>query len=369
MLAREANRLGFQVHLLDQDPQAPAFKLADSYVVGGWADPAALRELAARVDVLTVERDDVGAATLRELTDAGHRVSPDPDGLAAIQDKLVQRERLAAAGLPGPRFQGCGTGGDPAELAAAARRFGLPLVQKLRRGGYDGRGVALLEDEAALGRLLPGPSLFEEQVALRRELAVMVALGAGSQEAVYPVCELVVDPLTRQLDTLIAPAELAPEAAARAQSLALAAARAFGGQGMFGVELFEDTAGRLLVNEVSPRPHNTGHYTIEACVTCQFEQHLRAICGLPLGSPELLRPAATANLVGAGTRSGRPRVHGLADALAIPCAAVHLYGKAEVRPNRKMGHVTALGSTRAEALERAQRAQQRIRIVAAEEDG
>lgn len=367
MLAREASRLGFEVHLLDSDPKAPAFRLARSYVVGSWTDPQALRELASRVDVLTVERDDVGAETLHELTQAGLPVSPDPQGLLTIQDKLKQRERLDARGLPGPRWAGCGTDGSVEALQAAGRAFGFPLVQKLRKGGYDGRGVAVIADEAALDKLLPGPSLFEACVDIRRELAVMVALGADGQSAVYPVCELVVDPATNQLDALIAPAELSAVDTVRAKELALETARAFGGRGMFGVELFQATDGELYVNEVSPRPHNTGHYTIEACVTSQFEQHLRAICGLPLGSTELLRPASMANLVGAGERSGDPRITGLDAAMALPAVGVHLYGKAQVRPARKMGHVTALGATLDEALSRAREAQRRIRIEAAAE--
>jgi 5-(carboxyamino)imidazole ribonucleotide synthase len=368
MLAREAHRLGFEVHVLDADPHAPAFRVARSHVVGSWTDPAALRELAGRVDVLTVERDDVSAQVLGELQDEGRPVSPDPRGLALIQDKLRQRERMAERGLPGPRFAGCGTDGSRAALAEAARAFGFPLVQKLRSGGYDGRGVAVIEGEAELDKLLEGPSLFEAKVDLKRELAVMVSLGADEQVAVYPVCELVVDPATQQLDALIAPGRLGEPEAERAQELAVAAAQAFGGQGMFGVELFEDAQGELPVNEVSPRPHNTGHYTIEGCVTSQFEQHLRAICGLPLGSTELLRPAAMANLVGAGTKKGPPKVLGLADALAIPGVAVHLYGKAECRPNRKMGHLTALGATTEEALDRARLAQSKIRVVADTEE-
>lgn len=363
MLAREANRLGFEVHVLDADERAPAFRVAKSHVVGSWRDPAALRELASRVDVLTVEREDVDTQTLLELKAEGLPVYPDPSGLALIQDKFAQRERMAAHEIPAPRFAACGTSGGREELEAAARAFGFPLVQKLRSGGYDGRGVSVIESEEDLAQeLLLGPSLFEEKVDLSRELAVMVALGADDEHAEYSVCELLVDPLTNQLDTLIAPANLPWEVANHARELALEAARAFGARGIFGVELFQEASGRLLVNEVSPRPHNSGHYTIEGCITCQFEQHLRAICGLPLGSTELLRAVAMANVVGSGEVSGPPLIHGMADAMRIPGVAVHLYGKAEVRPKRKMGHVTALGTDRAQALARVREAQRVLRV-------
>jgi 5-(carboxyamino)imidazole ribonucleotide synthase len=251
-----------------------------------------------------------------------------------------------------------------APVAADLEAFGYPVVQKLRRGGYDGRAVALFRGPQDLGRLLPGPSMLETLVDLDRELAVMVARGLDGDVRAYPVVEMEAHPTANLLDLLVAPARIPPEVAEAARDLACRTVEALDGVGVFGVELFLAKDGALTVNEVAPRPHNSGHYTIEACLTSQFEQHLRAVTGLPLGSTDLVMPAAMINLLGEPGHSGPPLVEGLSETMAIPGVAVHIYGKAETRPFRKMGHVTVLDPDVNEARAKALRVRDLLRIKA-----
>lgn len=343
-----AARLGCEIHVLDPDPQCPANALAHRFSCGSLNDPTALRALVEANDITTYEIEAVDTTTLLTLEAEGHRILPSPRTVATIQDKLRQKEAFAEAGLATAPFVPCDEPSVDALLA-----FGAPLVQKARRGGYDGKGVAVFTDIIREDAILPVPSLLEAHVDFSHELAVMVARTPRGQTVCYPVVEMVFDPAANLLDTLLAPARIPAATAEAAQALALAAVEALGGVGLFGVELFLTREGTLLLNEVAPRSHNSGHWTAEACLTSQFEQHLRAILDLPLGSPEQLRPAAMLNLVAGADASGPATVTGLEEALAVPGCTVHLYGKAAARPFRKMGHATILGPTPAAALEAA----------------
>jgi 5-(carboxyamino)imidazole ribonucleotide synthase len=279
-----------------------------------------------------------------------------------VQDKLLQKRALAEAGLPVPGFL---PGPDKQAVLAAAKKFGWPLVLKKRRNGYDGKGNFTLRSAADIDPAwvqLNGDTnaLFvEEFCPFTTELAMMITRSQTGETAGYPVVE------TIQRDHIChlvkAPAPIAPEAAARAADIARRAVETVHATGTMGVEMFLTLDGTILINELAPRVHNSGHYTIEACVCSQFENHIRAVLGWPLGSPALLAPAAVmVNLLGAGKGSGAP--HGLGDALAVPGAHPHIYGKTISAPGRKMGHVTALGETLDEALATAQRAAGHIRF-------
>jgi 5-(carboxyamino)imidazole ribonucleotide synthase len=241
------------------------------------------------------------------------------------------------------------------------------VVQKARTGGYDGRGVVLLRSARDLAKALPGDparrkgSFFEAAVDFEKELGVMVARGLSGQVVVYPVTEMVFDPELNICTSVIAPARLDKAVELRVVTVAVAVVEALGGVGVFGVELFLTRGGEIVVNETAPRPHNSGHYTMEACRTCQFENHLRAVAGLPLGAPGFHSPAVMVNLLGQGA-SGRTRVEGLDEALAVPGFSLHLYGKADSRPGRKMGHFTVTAETLPLALERAQSVEQALRV-------
>ncbi len=363
MLALQAKAMGFHVSILDPSPHAPAALIADTHILGSYHDIRKLRELVDACDITTYDLEEINAEALAALEAEGHAIAPSPRTLQIIQDKFVQKQFLAAKGIPVPRF--CEVDVLDRETCEA---FGFPLVQKLRRGGYDGRGVMVIEDAEALPRALQGPSMLEEKVAIRKELAVMVARNTNGQIRCHPLVEMVFDPAANICDVVMAPALVEKELEARALTIAADAIQALEGVGIFGVEMFWAEDGRLLLNEIAPRTHNSGHYTIEACITDQFEQHLRAIAGLSLGETDLLIPAVMVNLLGAPDAYGPPLILGMREAMDLPGLSFHLYGKAETRPFRKMGHITIVDHDVHQAREKAQKARQIIKIVSTAQD-
>jgi 5-(carboxyamino)imidazole ribonucleotide synthase len=347
MTALAAWPLGIRVGVLGA-PGEPAGLVAAGVVEGDWHDAAAVAALGRVSRVVTLENEFVDARALAAVEAAGTPVRPRPAALATVQDKALQKERLRGAGLPVPRFV---VADGPGDLPAAGRDLGWPAVLKSRTLGYDGYGNATCSgpDEAAreFGRLDRGEGvLVEAWVPFTSELAAMVARSTTGEEAVYPVVETV--QRDHVCHEVIAPAPVEGAVRARAHEVARAAAAAADGLGVTGVEMFLLADGAVLVNELAPRPHNSGHYTIEACETSQFENHLRGVLGLPLGPVHLRAPAAAmVNLLGSAAGPSRPD---LPAALAVRGAHVHLYDKAEVRVRRKMGHVTALGDAPADAL-------------------
>ncbi|MBC7447530.1 MAG: 5-(carboxyamino)imidazole ribonucleotide synthase [Hymenobacteraceae bacterium] len=361
MLCQAALDLPVRIRVLDPDPNAPAARCCDEFVVGDFADEATVTAFGAGCDVLTIEIEHVSVAGLLALQVAGKAVYPDPAALAIIQDKGAQKEFYRRHALPTADFRLAETRAD-----LARHRDFLPAFQKLRRGGYDGNGVRALPDAAALAGGFDAPSVLEVRVECAKELAVVCARSVGGEVRAFPVVEMVFDPHTNLVTTLVAPADLSADIAARATALAVRTCEAFNTVGLLAVELFLTPAGELLVNEVAPRPHNSGHHTMEANHVSQFQQHLRAVLGLPLGEVAPRSAAAMVNLLGAPDGGDGPAiVHGLADALALPGVSVHLYGKARTRPHRKMGHLTAVADTPAGASALAAQAAGLIRIAAA----
>jgi 5-(carboxyamino)imidazole ribonucleotide synthase len=350
MTALAALPLGCEVSILEQNPLSPAAQLTPLTVTGDWTDAETLRRFAAEADVITLENEFVDAAVLRRLEEAGHKVFPTSASIALTQDKLLQKEALVRAGLPVPGFRSVDS---PEALAAAGETLGWPLVLKTRRNGYDGKGnftVRSPADIPAGWRALRGDInelLVEAFWRFTKELAVIVTRGRDGETVTYPVVETV--QRDHVCHVVQAPASVTPEIAARATEIALRAVTAVGAVGSFGVELFLAVTGEIAVNELAPRVHNSGHYTIEACECSQFENHVRAVLGWPLGNTRMIAPAAVMlNLLGTQRAPGRPL--GLERALAVPGAHVHLYGKAMCGAGRKMGHVTALGQTVDEAM-------------------
>jgi len=358
MLVKAAKRIGCTCVVLDPYPMSPAGQVAGHQIIGGYHDPAKLRELAESCDLVTCELEDIDTATLIQLEKEGHPIHPAPALVAILQDKLSQKRFLQEADIPTAEFEAM-----PEPDPEAFERFGYPLVQKACRGGYDGRGVCVMEDAGGFPDHLPVPSLVERFVVAKKELAVMVARSARGECRTYPAVEMCFRPGENVLDLLLCPAAVPAQIAAAAEALAKRAVEALEGVGMFGVELFLTGDDRLLVNEIAPRTHNSGHHTIEACITDQFEQHLRAILGLPLGATDLLTPAAMINLLGAPGSSGRPVINGMAAALEIEGVCLHIYGKAETRPFRKMGHITVLDGDVAAARRKAERVRELIEIT------
>ncbi len=365
MLAHAANQLGCVTTILDPDPLAPALGACARPVLGDWRDDSVLSRFAASVDVLTLENEFVAAASVQRLVDAGVTVRPGPATLESLQDKLTQRHVLAKAGLPVPAFSGVRT---LDEVRRLGEEWQWPIMLKLRCHGYDGKGNALIRSATDLPmawtRLGNGqkPVYAEAFCRFTRELAVIVVRAVNGTVVTYPVVETVQENHVCRL--VRAPASISPVTERAALEIARRAVEAVDGVGAFGVELFQQGDDQLIINEVAPRVHNSGHYTIEACVCSQFENHVRAVLDWPLGATAMRRPAATmVNLFGSDDGLGTPI--GLESALAVPGAHVHVYGKSRSAPGRKMGHVTALGDTLEHASTAAGSAAAAIRFGAA----
>ena len=349
--------LGIRVGVVGS-PNEPAGLVAAGVVPGEWKDPDAVRELGRVSKVVTLENEFVDAGVLAKVAASGTPVYPLPESLAVIQDKALQKALLVGYGLPVPPHV---VVEHPAELVAVGRDFGWPLVLKARKLGYDGYGNATCrtreEAEEAFGLLNAGEGvLVEAFVPFVCEIAAIVARSTRGEEAVYPVCETI--QREHVCHEVIVPARIDEALQHEAKRIARAAAAAAEGLGVTGVEMFLLEDGRVLVNELAPRPHNSGHYSIEACETSQFENHLRGILGLSLGPPLLRAPSAVmVNILGTVNGPSQP---GLAAALSVRGAHLHLYDKAEVRVRRKMGHVTALAGTPEEALAIARAAVKRV---------
>lgn len=362
MTAQAAMQLGCEVVVLERSTDFPAHALDTRWIHGDWDDPAKLLELAHEVDVVALENEFVSPVALRAVEDAGRALRPSSATMALVQDKLVQKRTFAEARLPLPRFEPVEA---PSDVARLADRYGWPLVLKRRTMGYDGKGnatVRAVADVDAAWRKLAGDAgriYAEEYCPFTLELAAIVVRGLDGSVAEYPVVE------TENRDHVCrvvrAPARVDERVAREAARIARAAVESIGGVGAFGVEMFLMPDGRVLVNEIAPRVHNTGHYTIEACATSQFENHVRAVLGLPLGATTMRSPAVVmVNLLGAGVGSGAPI--GIERALRVDGASVHVYGKSASQRGRKMGHVTALGATLADAEARAAAAADAIRF-------
>jgi 5-(carboxyamino)imidazole ribonucleotide synthase len=355
MLAEPAAAMGIPLRLLAEAPGVSAAQVIPDHTVGDYTDLETLQALVAGCRVVTFDHEHVPTDHLHALETAGTAVRPGPGALVHAQDKIVMREALVALGAPVPRFAVVADRDDVA-------RFAVPCVLKTSRGGYDGKGVWFVEspEESAAAFQAAAASgariLAEERVDFRRELCALVARSPSGQAAAYPVVESVQrDGICHEV---VAPAPgLSPDLASRAQELALRIARELDVTGILAVELFETEDGRILVNELAMRPHNTGHWTQDGAVTSQFENHLRAVLDLPLGSPVARAPwTVMVNILGGPAGQSRDLYDGYPHALARdPRLRVHLYGK-EPRPGRKVGHVNAYGDDLQECRERARHA-------------
>lgn len=364
MTAYAAFRLGLHVHIFDAHGESPAGEIAHREVVGDVADHEALLAFARNCDVVTLESEFVNERHLAALEEAGVRVYPGSRCLSLVQDKLVQKQTLAEQGIPVAPFRAVGS---VEEVVEAGGSLGWPLVLKSRRNGYDGYGNATLrspEDVAEGWSRITASAERQELyveafVPFERELATMVARSTTSEVKLYPIVDTV--QVGHICHRVTAPAEVPQSVAERAGELARAAVEAVGGVGVTGVEMFLLTSGEIVVNELAPRPHNSGHYTIEGCTVSQFENHVRGVMGWPLGSTGLRAPGvAMVNIL--GRESGAGWAENYPEVLADPDVHLHLYGKKQSRSGRKMGHVTALASTLSEAIERAERAEQKLRF-------
>lgn len=360
MLTLAAKPLGFHVIVIDPSPNSPAAQVGAEEITANLYDESALLQLADVADYITVEIEHLDADILKKLVKHGKHINPDPQTIRLIQDKYAQKEFLQKNGIPTTAFMPV-TNAQEAEEALV--RFGGRMLIKTRHGAYDGRGNMIVNNKAGIQRALTQFGDFklyaEAFVPFKKELAVMIARGLDGTVAAYPVVETKHE---RSICVEVqAPADVSKKSRDRAIKIAHQVAVHLRGAGVFGIEMFLTGDGEILINEVAPRVHNSGHYTIEACRTSQFEQHIRAITGLPLGDTDMVVPAAAmVNIL--GQRNGPIKPAGLAEALAVPQTSIHIYGKSPTKIDRKMGHITATANTIKQALNRARSARKKVSI-------
>jgi 5-(carboxyamino)imidazole ribonucleotide synthase len=359
MLLQAGIDLNLYTLILDPDPDAPCKSLCHEFYVGSFADYDTVYEFGKKCEVVTIEIEHVNTAALLQLQQEGVKIYPQPEVIKTIQDKGLQKEFYRQHQIPTADFRLLQ---NHAELADNLDF--LPAFQKLRTLGYDGRGVTRLTTAADFAKGFEAPSVLEKLVDYEKELAVIVARNGSGEISCFPTVELVFHPVHNLVDYLFSPAAISTEIEQRAQEVARQVISAFNMVGLLAVEMFLTKDGEILVNEVAPRPHNSGHHTFKANHTSQFEQHLRAILNLPLGNTALHSSAVMLNLLGEPDYSGEARYEGLAETLAIPGVTIHLYGKKYTRPARKMGHVTITAAHVDDATQKAAVIKELIKVKA-----
>lgn len=355
IISQKAKKMGLHVTILDPTPNSPAGQVSDVQIVGGFYDCDKITQLVTSCDITTFELEHIDAKCLKNLAAKGYNILPSPAVLESIQDKYLQKKLLFENNIPVPAFKEVNSLED---LSA----FGFPVIQKVKKGGYDGRGVLRLNSIKDTQNAIKAPSFIEELVEIDKELAVMVARNDDNQIATYPVVEMLFDERVNICDSVLAPARIDDALHVKAKELAVKSIETLNGVGLFGVEMFLTKDGQILVNEIAPRPHNSGHYTVESCVTSQFEQVVRAILNLPLGSTKLISPSVMVNLLGEEGFEGEPIIEGLKEALKIDGLSFYFYGKEKTSPFRKMGHITVVNEDINLALKNAMKAKDIIKI-------
>lgn len=358
MLIQQAINYNVNIKVLDPDREAPCRKLCDEFTVGSLGDYETVYKFGKTVDMLTIEIEKVNVDALDQLESEGVLVYPQSRIIRLIQDKGLQKQFFKENDIPTTPFQVISS---PEELRESHIPF--PYIQKLRRDGYDGKGVYKVIDESYLDNAFKEPSLIEEWVDFEKEIAVIVARNDDGDISTFPVVEMEFNPKANLVEFLISPSTLHFDIQVRAEAIAKKIAESLKIVGLLAVEMFLDKQGNILVNEVAPRPHNSGHQTIEGNTVSQFEQHLRAIFNQPLGDTKNLNHAIMVNLLGEDGYEGPAQYQGLEEVMKHAGVYVHLYGKLLTKPLRKMGHVTIVDADREKAIETAKFVQATLKVV------
>lgn len=361
MMAAEAKRMGYNVVVLDPKVNAPAGQVSDKQIQASFDDINGLRELAKLSDVLTYEFEHINVELLEVLEKEGHKIYPSAATLKIIQDKFVQKTMLKEIDIPVPDFYRVSS---YEELEEIFQRLGKRIIFKTCKGGYDGKGNIIIDDESKLKEAYEtfygSDVMVEEFIEFSKEVSVLIARNE-EKTVVYPVADN--HHKNSILIKSLIPAEIKVEVAKKTEEISEKVINAFKDYGLFCIEFFVDKNDRVLVNEIAPRPHNSGHYTIEACISSQYEQVIRILTGMPLGSTKLRHPCVMYNILGSQDISGKYNLTGIETLLNTSDAHLHLYGKPEGRPGQKLGHITALGESLAIADVKAKTALDKLKFV------
>jgi 5-(carboxyamino)imidazole ribonucleotide synthase len=359
MLLQAAANYPVKTFVLENDAECPAAHLCDHFTKGDIRNFEAVYAFGKGMDALTIEIENVNIEALEKLEAEGVKVYPKPSVLKIIKNKIFQKEYYKSNEIPSPEFIITNN----LEELKKAGDF-LPAVHKLGEGGYDGRGVQLLKRREDIEKGFDEPSVLEKMVAIHKEVAQMIAINEKGETALYPPVEMLFDPDLNMLDYQLCPAEIDIKTLWKVEAIALSVVRNFKSPGIFAIELFIDKNGDVLVNETAPRVHNSGHHTIEAHFSSQFDMLWRIMLGYPLGNTEAILPSIMVNVVGAEGFSGDVKYEGLEEALKIENAFIHLYGKRQTKPGRKMGHVTIISKDKQELLHQSNKVKRTLFVKA-----
>jgi 5-(carboxyamino)imidazole ribonucleotide synthase len=355
MLLQKAADYNLSIHVLDPDESAPCRYMCKTFEHGDFGDYQAVMAFGNDCDIITIEIEHVNIEALYELEKLGKKVYPQPQILEMVQDKGLQKEFYQKNNLPTAPFY---LVEKPEQI-----KHEFPFVQKLRKGGYDGKGVLVVNDAADMSRIFEAPSVIEDKVAIAAEIAVITARNNSGEIKSYPVVEMQFNTEANLVELLFSPAKASASLQQKAISIAENLISKLNMVGLLAVEMFVTKEGQVLINEIAPRPHNSGHHTIEANHTSQFEQLLRAILNLPLGNTATVMPAVMINLLGDKDSNGKAIYSGVQDVLSIGDVHIHLYGKKITKPYRKMGHVTVTAATIDEAILKAQKVRSQLKVI------
>ncbi len=358
MLIQSAMDFNLDIHILDPDKDAPCSKLATKFTKGELTDYDTVMEFAEPCDIITIEIENVNTKALKALKKAGKEVYPQPEIIELIQDKREQKKFYKAHKIPTAPFK------LTKDRKDVEKKASLPCVNKLGREGYDGRGVRVIRKKSDLKKAFDKPGLIEDLIDFDKEIAVIVARNKHGQTKVFPPVEMAFHPEANLVEYLFAPAMINPPIEEKAEKIALKVIKELDMIGILAVEMFVTKEGEILVNEVAPRPHNSGHQTIEGNVTSQYEQHLRAIFNLPLGDTSLRGSTAMVNVLGEEGHTGIARFEGLEEVLSVAGAHIHLYGKKMTKPFRKMGHVTIEDNDTGRLKEKVDKIKNVLKVIA-----
>ena len=357
MLLQEAANYPVEVSVMEKDPLCPSAKLCHHFILGDITNYDDVIRFGEGLDVITIEIENVNVEALFELEKRGCRVIPKPEALRTIKNKILQKEFYTQHQIPTALYKVLQNRDELKNNIDF-----LPAVHKLAMGGYDGKGVQIIKKQEDIPLGFDAPAVLEKMISIEKEIAIIVAVAENGKTAIYPPVEMFFDPILNLLDLQLCPASIPEKTLWKAEAIALTVARKLDSPGIFAIEMFVDKEGTVWVNETAPRVHNSGHHTIEAHYSSQFDMLWRIIMNYPLGNTTMIMSSMMVNLLGAEGYAGKTHYEGLEDILSIPDVFVHLYGKTDTKPGRKMGHATIISNEKQELIHQANRIKSTLKI-------